>query len=107
MENSIFPNPCTYVKESISKIIPQMEHVKIDEKSLKNFVLNLLKDKNALKFPKWCESHFDATSVPFETLLRYLFVIDTLNYCFWRSLLLDVPGLRDLMIQIMDLNIIM
>ena len=83
MEDPIFPNPCTYVKESTAKIIPQMEHVKIDGESLKNFVTTLLKDKNALKYPKWSESHFDATSVPLETLLRYLFVIDTLNYCFW------------------------
>jgi hypothetical protein len=83
MENNIFPNPCTYVKESTLKIIPSMEHVKIDQESLKKFISDLLQDKNALKFPKWSESHFDATSVPFETLLRYLFVIDTLNYCFW------------------------
>ncbi len=83
MEGILFPNPCTYVKESTSKIISKMEHVKIDEETLKNFVSNLLKDKNALKFPKWSESHFDANSVPFETLLRYIFVIDTLNYCFW------------------------
>ena len=60
-----------------------MSHVKIDDKTLKKFVKNLLQDKNALKYPKWSETHLDATSVPFETLLRYLFVIDTLNYCFW------------------------
>ena len=72
MKDSIFPNPCNYVKESTLKIIPQMEHVKIDEECLKNYISALLKDKNALKFPKWSESHFDATSVPFETLLKYL-----------------------------------
>ena len=83
MDKSIFPNPCTYVKESTLKIIPSMKHVKIDEEVIKKFVSELLQDKNCLKFPKWSESHFDATSVPFETLLRYLFVIDTLNYCFW------------------------
>ena len=83
MKDSIFPNPCTYVKESTSKIIPIMSHVKIDDKALKKFVKNLLQDKNALKYPKWSETHLDATSVPFESLLRYLFVIDTLNYCFW------------------------
>ena len=83
MKDSIFPNPCNYVKESTSKIIPIMSHVKIDDNALKKFVKNLLQDKNALKYPKWSETHLDATSVPFETLLRYLFVIDTLNYCFW------------------------
>ena len=83
MEETIFPNPCTYVKETTSKIIPIMEHVKIDQETLQKFVSNLLQDKNALKFPRWSETHFDATYVPFETLLRYLFVIDTLNYCFW------------------------
>ena len=83
MDDSLFPNPCTYVKESTLKITPFMEHVKIDQEALKKFITNLLQDKNALKFPKWSESHFDATSVPFEMLLKYLFVIDTLNYCFW------------------------
>lgn len=83
MSDEIFPNPCTYVKESTSRILPELTEVTIDQESLKNFVNNLLTDKNALKFPKWSESHFDATSVPFETLLRYIFTIDTLNYCFW------------------------
>ena len=93
MKDSIFPNPCNYVKESTLKIIPQMEHVKIDEECLKNYISALLKDKNALKFPKWSESHFDATSVPFETLLKYLFVIDTLNYCFWPNKGFEYYGL--------------
>ena len=79
----IFPNPCTYVKESTSKIIPVMEHVKLDKDNLGKFVEDLLNNENALKYPKWSESHFDSTSVPLETLLRYIFTIDTLNYCFW------------------------
>ena len=82
-ENVLFPNPCTYVKESTSKIIPLMEHVKLSENNIQKFVNNLLINKNALKYPKWSESHFDSTSVPLETLLRYIFTIDTLNYCFW------------------------
>ena len=49
MEETIFPNPCTYVKETTSKIIPIMEHVKIDQETLQKFVSNLLQDKNALK----------------------------------------------------------
>ena len=85
MESKIilFPNPCTYVKESTLKIIPLMKHVKIDKDNLDKFVNELLTNENALKYPKWSESHFDATSVPLEILLRYIFVIDTLNYCFW------------------------
>jgi len=85
MESKIilFPNPCTYVKESTLKIIPLMKHVKIDKDNLDKFVNELLTNENALKYPKWSESHFDATSVPLEILLRYIFIIDTLNYCFW------------------------
>ena len=33
-ENILFPNPCTYVKESTSKIIPLMEHVKLSENNI-------------------------------------------------------------------------
>ena len=79
----IFPNPCTYVKESTSKIIPVMEHVKLDKDNLEKFVEDLLNNENALKYPRWSESHFDSSSVSLETLLRYIFTIDTLNYCFW------------------------
>jgi len=82
-KNIIFPNPCTYVKESTLRIIPSMEHVKIDKENLEKFVIDLLNNENALKYPKWSESHFDSSSVPLETLLRYIFTIDTLNYCFW------------------------
>ena len=82
-KNFLFPNPCAYVKESTLKIIPLMEHVKIDKNNLDKFVQELITNDNALKYPRWSESHFDATSVPLETLLRYIFTIDTLNYCFW------------------------
>ena len=82
-KNIVFPNPCTYVKESTLKIIPYMEHVKVDKNNLQKFITDLLNNENALKYPKWSETHFDSTSVPLETLLRYIFVIDTLNYCFW------------------------
>jgi hypothetical protein len=60
-----------------------MEHVKIDKNNLDKFIEELLTNDNALKYPRWSESHFDATSVPLEILLRYIFTIDTLNYCFW------------------------
>ena len=80
---SLFPNPCTYVKESTSKMLSKMEHVQIDQEIIKKFVSELLNNENALKYPKWSESHFDSSSVPLEILLRYIFTIDTLNYCFW------------------------
>ena len=105
MDNSLFPNPCTYVKESTLKIIPFMEHVKIDQEALKKFISNLLQDKNALKFPKWSESHFDATSVPFEMLLKYLFVIDTLNYCFWPNKGFEYYDLAKNLYEILKNNI--
>ena len=82
-EKILFPNPCTYVKESTYKIIHSMEHVKLSEDKIEKFVNDLLNNENGLKYPKWSESHFDSTSVPLETLLRYIFTIDTLNYCFW------------------------
>ena len=82
-KNILFPNPCTYVKESTLKIIPSMDHVKIDKDNLEKFVTDLLNNENALKYPKWSESHFDSSAVLLETLLRYIFTIDTLNYCFW------------------------
>ena len=64
-------------------MLSKMEHVQIDQEIIKKFVSELLNNENALKYPKWSESHFDSSSVPLEILLRYIFTIDTLNYCFW------------------------
>ena len=47
-EKILFPNPCTYVKESTYKIIPSMEHVKLSEDKIDKFVNNLLNNENAI-----------------------------------------------------------
>ena len=83
MNVPFFPNPCTYVKESTIKILPKLSHVTIDEASLEKFISEILKNENLLQIPTWSKCHFEASSVDIETLLRYIFTIDTLNFCFW------------------------
>lgn len=82
-EPEIFPNPCSYVKDSTYKILPFLKNVSIDEDSLNKFVSEILSNKEGIHFDPWSTAHIDACSVPLELLLRYLFIIDTLNFCFW------------------------
>lgn len=82
--SKIFPNPCTYVKETSYRVLSKSKHVRLNSEATKKFVEDLFKGiKEKIEFPPWSESHFKADSVNLETLIRYIFVIDTLNYCFW------------------------
>ena len=83
MNQKIFPNPCEYVKESCQKVMMASSHVLINKESIELFVQSILSNSTLLSFPSWSESHFPPETVPFELFLRYVFTIDTLNYCFW------------------------
>jgi len=79
-------NPCVYVKESCRKVISQSTHVIINAEALKTLAESLRDAKAITSFTSWAECHFAPESVPLETFLRYVFVLDTLNFCFWPNL---------------------
>ncbi len=79
----IFPNPCEYVKNSCKKIISKLENVKINREKILEFTKEIIDGKKQLKSTNWSESHFSPEEVEFENFLRYIFIIDTLNFCFW------------------------
>lgn len=83
MNQQNFPNPCEYVRESCQKVMMDSSHVFINKENIKLFVKDILSNPTLLSFPSWGESHFPPETVPFELFLRYVFTIDTLNYCFW------------------------
>ena len=79
----IYPNPCTYVRQSCRKVMSHSTYVTINTPALNSFAESLKANKSVFNFPSWGESHFKPETVPFETFLRYVFTIDTLNFCFW------------------------
>lgn len=81
MSEKIFPNPCEHVKAAATFVMTHATEVQIDEAALSKFVSEL--KAKAITYQPWSESHFPPESTDFETLLRYIFVIDTLNFCFW------------------------
>ncbi len=83
MNQKLFPNPCEYVKESCRKVMAKAEHVTLNKEKITEFVQQLLQNEKLLAFPCWGESHFPPETESFELFLRYVFTIDTLNYCFW------------------------
>ena len=83
MDLKIFPNPCEYVKQTCYKVMSKSKNVKINKDKIKEFTKEIITGKKKLTFPNWSESHFNPINVDFEIFLRYIFIIDTLNFCFW------------------------
>lgn len=79
----MYLNPCAYVRESCRKVMSQSSHVKINASALTELAKSLKEAKAVTSFTSWGESHFPPASVPLETLLRFVFILDTLNFCFW------------------------
>eukprot|EP00826_Nyctotherus_ovalis_P009283 TRINITY_DN12445_c0_g2_i2.p1 TRINITY_DN12445_c0_g2~~TRINITY_DN12445_c0_g2_i2.p1 ORF type:complete len:338 (+),score=82.81 TRINITY_DN12445_c0_g2_i2:73-1086(+) len=83
MKDKMYLNPCAYVRESCRKVLSQSSHVKINASAVTELAKSLKEVKAVTSFTSWAESHFPPASVPLETFLRYVFVLDTLNFCFW------------------------
>jgi len=67
------------LRESVRFVVENAVHVEINHKALSSLASDLA--KGDLKIPAWDYTHhyFDGT----EKTLFYLFVLDTLNFCFW------------------------
>ena len=76
-------NPCVYVKNSAKFIIKNAKNVSINTQNIQKFTEKLLSSPSKIGKISWAEDHFRPESVDVEVLLRYLFIIDTLNFCFW------------------------
>ena len=71
-------NLCEYVRNSCEKVVKESKHVKINPTDeIAEFIIC-----NIDKYQNWSQCHFDANSVDLETLLTYIILIDTLNFCF-------------------------
>ncbi|KAL4445457.1 hypothetical protein ABPG74_004531 [Tetrahymena malaccensis] len=78
-------NKCKLVRDSCSKVLQNAKHAKINQEKLKEFGNNLLQEfKNGYKYIEFDEysCHYNEFKSP-ESIVDYIFVLDTLNFCFW------------------------
>jgi hypothetical protein len=67
------------VLETAKRVADRSQGVRIDESALRAFSDNMLKSR--YQVPLW-DTHYHFSG-PGETMVSYLLVLDTLNYCFW------------------------
>lgn len=78
-------NKCKLVRDSCSRVLQRASHVKIDSDKLKQFGDGLLAEfANGYKYSEFDEysCHHNEFSHP-DQIVDYIFVLDTLNFCFW------------------------
>ena len=68
-----------YIRDSVKYVVRNSHHVRINKDALKRLADRIICDSPGI--PPWDYGHhyFDGT----EKTLWYLFVLDTLNFCFW------------------------
>ncbi|KRX01201.1 hypothetical protein PPERSA_03705 [Pseudocohnilembus persalinus] len=79
-------NKCQLVRDTCQFVFQKSKHVKINEENLKKFADSLDKQfRNGYKYTEFgdYECHFSQSEGGDEALLEYLFVLDSLNFCFW------------------------
>jgi hypothetical protein len=75
-------NSCQKVRNSAEFIMSHSKHVKINQTAVTNFV-NSTVAQSIPKIIPWEECHFPVSEYSLEEVLTFIFVIDTLNFCFW------------------------
>lgn len=87
MAEQVRANPCAAVRESTAFVVASAKHVKIDAAAVDNLAQELLDDPATLQQEQWDTAvHYCADSgAPDGGVLtvQYLFVLDSLNFCFW------------------------
>lgn len=79
----VFPNPCSYVRESCWKIVSKMKNVEINKEAITEFVKEHINNNYVISRGDWSSAHFPIDKANLETVIKYTIIIDTLNYCFW------------------------
>ncbi len=72
-------NLCARVRESAHAIMNYAKEVSIDYQKLGEYCDAL----DSVEYVSWKECHFDHSETALESLLGFIFVTDSLNFCFW------------------------
>ena len=82
-------NISNLVKQSAQYITNNSFYVKIDTQKLEEYTSNNL-SKLIDNYPTWSSCHFEINKYDIETIIAYICVIDSLNFCFWPTNLLGI-----------------
>ena len=74
-------NPCERVRTSCAAICKTAKHVSIRDDKIAEFSASLLGDP--APYVSWTEDHFDPSAYSVETIVAYVCVVDSINFCFW------------------------
>jgi Potential Queuosine, Q, salvage protein family len=75
-------NSCQKVRHSAEFVMSHSKHVQVNQTAITNFV-NSTVAQSIPKIIPWEECHFPVSDYSIEEVLTFIFVIDTLNFCFW------------------------
>lgn len=67
---------------STNYVHSQSQSVIINEEKLKEYVKSTMKEE-INHVPSWSSGHIDVNSYDTETIVSFICVIDSLNFCFW------------------------
>ena len=77
-------NKCDLVKKSCAKVVQKAKFIKINSEKLALLAEELSKSPKYQAFDEfYC--HLSAKDKSLDSIIDYLFVLDSLNFCFWRS----------------------
>lgn len=75
---------CDIVRETAEKVSKKSKVVNINEEAISKLVAELKDHPTELQYTDWaeCDFHYFEENDP-ESVVDYIFVIDSLNFCFW------------------------
>ena len=75
---------CDLVRETNIKVSEKSKHVKVDNTAISKLGADFKAKSNSLEYTDWadCDFHYFDTTDP-EGVVDYIFVLDSLNFCFW------------------------
>lgn len=74
-------NICDKIKSTCNYVYLNSTHVKINDEKINKFIDEKLNLFEAV--PSWASCHFNPNDFDLESTIAFVFVIDSLNFCFW------------------------
>ena len=78
--------PCDLVRETCEKVAASSKQVSLNQAKIEEFCKDLASKPSSAKYDTWREftCHFwDPARL--DVVVDYVFIMDALNFCFWRS----------------------
>lgn len=75
---------CDVVRETAAKVAEKSKHVRVDKEAIVKLAVDFKQNPKSFEYTDWadCDFHYYDAQDP-ESVVDYIFVIDSLNFCFW------------------------